>query len=118
MTEVPIRPWGVQAIASASGTASDDATVFVGLPAGRTYESPEMLIVVSPTLRRMLIELALGQDYTILRADGAARPMRAEHLPAAAEHDGRPRVGPARGDLGAGVSPDGPRRRPRPRPRG
>ena len=41
--EVPIRPWGVQAFASASGTASDDATVFVGLPAGRTYESPEML---------------------------------------------------------------------------
>ena len=43
--EVPIRPWGVQAFASASGTASDDATVFVGLPPGRAYESPEMLVV-------------------------------------------------------------------------
>jgi uncharacterized protein YfaS (alpha-2-macroglobulin family)/TolA-binding protein len=62
VVEVPIRPWGVQAIASASGTASDDATVFVGLPPGRAYESPEMLIVVSPTIRRMLIELAVGQD--------------------------------------------------------
>ena len=40
--EVPIRPWGVQAFASASGTSSNDATVFVGLPTGRAYESPEM----------------------------------------------------------------------------
>ncbi len=62
VVEVPIRPWGVPAFASASGTSSDDATVFVGLAPGRIYENPEMLIVLSPTLRRMLIELALGQD--------------------------------------------------------
>ena len=37
--EVPVRPWGVQAYASASGTSSDDAMVFVGLPTGRTYET-------------------------------------------------------------------------------
>ena len=60
--EVPIRPWGVQAFASASGTSSDDATAFVGLPSGRAYENPEMRIDVSPTLRRLLIELALGRD--------------------------------------------------------
>ncbi len=62
IVEVPVRPWGVQAFASASGTSSDDATAFVGLPAGRTYENPEMLIVVSPTLQRLLIELAVGRD--------------------------------------------------------
>ncbi|HWE39007.1 MAG TPA: alpha-2-macroglobulin family protein, partial [Isosphaeraceae bacterium] len=62
VVEVPVRPWGVQAFASASGTSSDDATVFVGLPAGRAYENPEMLVVVSPTLRRLLIELAVGRD--------------------------------------------------------
>ena len=62
MVEVPIRPWGAQVTASASGTSRESATVFVGLPAGRTYESPDMLIVVSPTLKRMLIELALGED--------------------------------------------------------
>jgi alpha-2-macroglobulin len=61
--DVPIRPWGVQAFASASGTSSNDATVFVGLPTGRAYESPEMRIDVSPTLRRLLIELALGRDF-------------------------------------------------------
>ena len=60
--EVPIRPWGAQVTASESGTSRESATVFVGLPAGRRYESPEMLIVVSPTLERMLIELALGED--------------------------------------------------------
>jgi len=60
--EVPVRPWGVQATASASGTASNDATVSVGLPAGRDYEAPELLVVVAPTVRRMLVELALGRD--------------------------------------------------------
>ncbi len=62
VVEVPIRPWGVQAVASASGTASDDATVFVGLPPGRPYESPELRIDLAPTLRRLLVELALGQE--------------------------------------------------------
>ena len=77
--EVPIRPWGVQAFASASGTSSDGATVFVGLPPGRTYEDPEMRIDVSPTLRRLLIELALGRDYSI-HARAYAREDRSLHL--------------------------------------
>ncbi|MBX6312381.1 MAG: hypothetical protein IRY99_05595 [Isosphaeraceae bacterium] len=62
VVEVPIRPWGVQATASASGTSSDDVTAFVGLPPGREYAEPEMLLVLSPSLRRMLVELALGRD--------------------------------------------------------
>ena len=66
-----VRPWGVQAFASASGTSSDGTAVFVGLPKGRTYESPEMLIVISPTLERMLIELALGRDFWILLGGGS-----------------------------------------------
>src|SRR6202011_244061 len=80
--EVPIRPWGVQAFASASGTSSDDATVFVGLPGGRTYESPEMRIDVSPTLRRLLIELALGQDFRPLaRNDAICWPIALDTIP-------------------------------------
>lgn len=62
VVEVPVRPWGVQAFASASGTATDDATVFVGLPEGRAYENAEMIVLVSPTLKRLLIELAMGRD--------------------------------------------------------
>jgi tetratricopeptide (TPR) repeat protein len=60
--EVPVSPWGVEAVASESGTAGESTTVFIGLPAGRTYENPEMLIVVSPSLERMLIEMAVGED--------------------------------------------------------
>jgi tetratricopeptide (TPR) repeat protein len=61
VVEIPIHPWGVPVFASASGTGRESTTVFLGLPAGRTYESPDMLIAVSPTLRRLLIELALGR---------------------------------------------------------
>ncbi len=60
--EVPVRPRGVQAFASASGTSSDNATVFVGLPPGRTYDNPDMLVTIAPTLRRLIVELALGDD--------------------------------------------------------
>ncbi len=67
--EVPIRPWGVEAVASASGATSDDASFVVGLPAGRTYENPELVIELSPSVQRMLIELALGRgrDPIIMR---------------------------------------------------
>src|SRR4029078_8789867 len=59
---VPIRPWGVQAFASAAASSTDDTPAFVPLPPGRRYEQPEMLVVISPTVRRMLIELAMGED--------------------------------------------------------
>ncbi len=62
IVEVPIRPWGLPVFASASGTSGDSTTVFIGLPAGRAYESPDMLITLSPTVQRMLVELALGRD--------------------------------------------------------
>ncbi len=74
--EVPIRPWGAEVIASESGTGSESTTVFVGLPAGRSYDNPEMLIVLSPSLKRMLIEMAAGDDaYPVLRysTNSAAR---------------------------------------------
>lgn len=66
--EVPVRPYGVQAYASASGTTSNDATAIVTLPPGRPYESPSMLITLSPTVKRMLVELALGQQAYPLTA--------------------------------------------------
>ncbi len=67
-SQTPIRPWGLQIVAGASGTASEDTTVFVELPEGGPYESPEMLIALSPSLRRMVIELALGRDFYPLPA--------------------------------------------------
>jgi tetratricopeptide (TPR) repeat protein len=65
--EILIHPWGIPVLASASGTSSESTTVFLGLPAGRTYENPDMLIALSPTLRRMLVELAMGRDASIYR---------------------------------------------------
>ncbi len=67
--ELPVRPWGVPVFASESGTQSESTTLFVGLPAGRNYESPEMTIVLSPAVPRMVVELALGSDgYPIRHA--------------------------------------------------
>ena len=103
----------MQAYASASGTSSDGTAVFVGLPTGRTYESPEMLIVISPTLERMLIELALGRDVSILSSD-CELPDHA----APGRHDGRPRRRPAGRDLGACAICGRPARRARPTPSG
>ncbi len=77
VSEVPIRPWGVPAIASASGSFSSDATAIVTLPPGRAYESPEMQIVLAPTVRRMLVELALGsamRPLSRLVLDGGILP--------------------------------------------
>jgi uncharacterized protein YfaS (alpha-2-macroglobulin family)/TolA-binding protein len=68
VVEVPVRPWGVQVVASESGTSNENATVFIGLPGGRAYESADMEIVLAPTLRRMLIELAAGQELIGLAA--------------------------------------------------
>lgn len=69
---VPVRPWGVQAFASASGSSADGATVFVGLPQGRSYEHPAMRIVVSPSLERMIVEIAMGRDVRPLREERSA----------------------------------------------
>ncbi len=65
--EVPIQPWGVQALATASGTSSGNATAFVGLPGGRAYDDVAMRIQLAPTLDRLVVELALGQGYGIYR---------------------------------------------------
>jgi tetratricopeptide (TPR) repeat protein len=86
--EVPTHPWGVQVAASESGTGSESTTVFVGLPPGRTYESPEMLVLLSPTLERMLIELAVGQGIYPLTT--GPRDPRAALL----AHASRPRIWP------------------------
>ena len=65
VVEVPIHLWGVPAFASASGTSGDSTIVFVGFPPGRTYEDPELRIAIAPTVRRMLVELALGSPIGV-----------------------------------------------------
>ena len=108
--EVPVRPWGVEAVASESGTGTESTTVFVGLPPGRSYENPEMLIVVSPSLERMLIEMAVGEDAYPGLAKLDAECSAADLL-SAAVHDGRSRSRAACGHVGASVSAEYPRGR-------
>ena len=67
--EIPIRPWGVQALATASGTSSDSTTAFVALPAGRAYDDVAMRIQLAPTLDRLVVELAMSQGYFISYGD-------------------------------------------------
>jgi len=79
VAEVPVRPWGVQVTDSASGSSSNDATVYVGLPTGRAYEAAELRIEVAPTLRRLLIELALGLEYSGKDDRGPSRSIWPPH---------------------------------------
>ena len=107
--EVPIRPWGVEAVASESGTGSESTTVFVGLPPGRSYENPEMLIVVVAEPRAMLIEMAVGDDAYPGSAE--LEPERsAADLLSASFHHGRSRGRAAGGHFGTSVPAHGPRR--------
>ena len=108
---MPVRPWGVQVVASESGTGTDSNTIFVGLPAGRTYENPEMLIVLSPTLERMLIELALGDDAFGIAAHRRISSSNRPANLAAVRHDRRSRRRSAGGDGGVAIPADGPRDR-------
>jgi len=72
VAEIPIRPWGVQEFATASGVSSDDVAAFVALPAGRSFESPEMLVTIAPTTGRLLLETALGADSLTAEARRSA----------------------------------------------
>ena len=73
--ELAVRPWGTQAIASHSGTSSDDATVFVALPGGRDYQVPAMTVSIAPNVQRMIIEMALGHDVFYRLNRTSAAPM-------------------------------------------
>lgn len=62
VSEIRIKPWGVQELATASGTSSDDVSAFLTLPEGRSYEHPEMIVTISPRADRLLFELAVGRE--------------------------------------------------------
>ena len=84
-------------------------TVFIALPQGRRYESPEMRIASAPRADRMLVELALDESRRRLRH--AARP--GLH---AGRHDPRARRRPPRrrgGDVGTAPIRGANRTRPR-----
>jgi tetratricopeptide (TPR) repeat protein len=64
---VPIRPWGLEYAGHAGGTAKDDYSVTVQLPAGQEYSATWMTVLVSPRMERVVLDLALNPGVPILR---------------------------------------------------
>ncbi len=110
IVEIPIHPWGVPVFASASGTGRESTTAFIGLPSGRTYENLDMLISVSPSVQRMLIELALGRDARAYR-DHLGAHSAARVLPAPTNTTADRAAELMAATSAPGLSPRGPRRR-------
>jgi hypothetical protein len=54
---VPIRPWGIEHVATAGGTAQADRTVEVKLPDAK-YLSKRLTITVGPSVQQTLIDIA------------------------------------------------------------
>jgi tetratricopeptide (TPR) repeat protein len=72
---VPIRPYGVPVYATASGTASSDTTAWIEPVADMPLESPNLQIIIGPTVERSLLDIVLGpppacQLYALNMASG------------------------------------------------
>ncbi len=57
---VPILPYGVDVVSTASGAADTDATAWIALPAEMPVEAPEMQIVIAPDLPHSLLDVVLA----------------------------------------------------------
>jgi len=57
--KIPIRPWGIPVRVGASGRATDSVTVQLALPAGKKYAQRSLMIAISPSLPRDLVEAVL-----------------------------------------------------------
>ncbi len=58
---VPLRPYGMPVFATASGSATSDATAWVEAPKEMPFQSPSLQILVGPTVQRSLMEIVLGE---------------------------------------------------------
>ena len=58
---VPLRPYGMPVFATASGSATSDATAWVESPPDMAMEGPSLQILVGPTVERSLMEIVLGE---------------------------------------------------------
>ena len=60
-TTVPVRPWGLELADHGGGVSNGGAAVSLELPAKRQYASRWMTVTVGPSLKRSVIEMALGR---------------------------------------------------------
>ncbi|MDA1267429.1 MAG: hypothetical protein O2816_20300, partial [Planctomycetota bacterium] len=59
---IPVRPWGLELMDSASGSIADASTLWLELPDGRRYDHRRLELHIGPSVDRVLIEEALGQS--------------------------------------------------------
>lgn len=61
--QIPVQPFGVEWVASRTGSTRDQAAFALSLPAGRDYTALELVIELGPDPARDLLSVALGTGY-------------------------------------------------------
>jgi TolA-binding protein len=56
--DISVTPWGIEYVATKSGTLQDDRKIEISLPGDRQYLYREMDILLNPSLDRTLLDLA------------------------------------------------------------
>ncbi len=55
-----IRPWGVEYVDNKSGVSSGSESIFLQLPDDQKYTSKQMTIIISPSVNRLVFDMATG----------------------------------------------------------
>jgi uncharacterized protein YfaS (alpha-2-macroglobulin family)/TolA-binding protein len=71
----PIRPWGMEYADSRGGVSSGNETVFLQLPAERTYTSKRMTISVGPDISRLIFDLTMQKPWILSMGMNRIIPM-------------------------------------------
>jgi len=85
---VPIRPWGMEYVATAGGTATGDRTLTLELPE-QAYAWKELTLTVGPSIQQAILDAASGEGRIIPHAARitphlvSSTPARAQALLAA-----------------------------------
>ena len=67
---VPLLPYGMPVFATASGTATTDATAWIEPPSEMPLLGPSLQILVGPTIERSLLDIVLGPEPLCQREIG------------------------------------------------
>jgi len=87
VVKLPVRPWGMEYVASEGGIASGNAHGILELPAGREYSWRELEVTLSPSVKQALVDFALRAGRSSGQADDLLASVSA--LSYATAHDGR-----------------------------
>lgn len=60
---VPIRPFGVPVYSATSGTATSDITAWVEPPKDMVLQSPNLQMIIGPSIQRSLLDIVLGSPH-------------------------------------------------------